>query len=167
MLLFPHGTPRFTYGFFAPLLMTSVLAVACQAQSSLSPATPIATGTVQSGQTKSRERIRPPVSAVSRSFNPVHPNLFATAVATHWAGIIFDAATTHHGLGHCREANPLYGSRPSNGRVLAPLVSISAAYTALSLRHRRKHPESKAPVIGNFVIGGAHIVVGMLNTRCF
>jgi hypothetical protein len=109
--------------------------------------------------------VRP--AASEKSAAPEHRKLFTAALATHWTGAAFDAATTHHGLTNCNEGNPLFGSHPSNGQVAAPLIAFTGFYTWLSIREHRKHPESKAPIIGNFLLGGGHIAAGMLNTRCF
>lgn len=151
----------------AMLLMSSLLTLPVRAQNS-GPA-PDSTALNAGSGIEKTDRLSTGIKlgAVREPEPAPHRNLFVAALATHWLGAIFDVATTHHGLAHCREGNPLFGSHPSNGRVIAPVFSFTGAYTALSLWHRRRHPDSKAPIVGNFGLGGTHIVAGMMNTRCF
>lgn len=118
--------------------------------------------------TVSPARMPPPVTGQQHGApQRYHTNIFAASLAIHWGGMIFDAASTHHALRHCNEGNPLFGSRPSNGRVLAPMVGFTTAYTGLSLRDRKRHPTSKTGIIWNFVLGGAHIAASAANSRCW
>ena len=165
---------RLARNIFAGLLIASFLQIPSQGQDSGSSAPPVmAKVGLSSPQPSQPAASAEPINSSVRADTPEktpppeHRTLFAAALATHWTSLAFDAATTHHGLAHCNEGNPLFGAHPSNGRVLVPLVAFSSFYTWLSIRERRKHPESKAPIIGNFMLGGGHIAAGILNTRCF
>jgi hypothetical protein len=98
-----------------------------------------------------------------------HHTRLATAIAFNWAATTADVVTTLKGLdsGRCAEGNPLFGSHPSPARVAVISYAYTGGYTFFSLLHHRKHPEAKAPWIGNLILGAGHAVVAGANARCF
>jgi len=98
-----------------------------------------------------------------------HDTRLASAIAFNWAATTADVVTSLKGLdsSRCREANPLFGKHPSPGKVAGISYGYTAGYTLFALLVHRKHPESKAPWIGNLILGGGHAVAAAANARCF
>jgi hypothetical protein len=104
-----------------------------------------------------------------KEFPDHHHTRLAAAIAFNWAATTADVVTTLKGLdsGRCTEGNPLFGSHPSPGKVAGISYAYIGGYTFFSLLYHRKHPEAKAPWIGNLILGGGHALAAAANARCF
>jgi len=98
-----------------------------------------------------------------------HDARLAFAIAFSWAATTADVVTSVKGLdsSRCTEGNPLFGTHPSAGKVAGISYGYTAGYTLFALWVHRKHPEAKAPWIGNLMLAWGHAVAAGANARCF